>query len=220
MRYLPFLFLASCTSPSVFDDPPGEREGGMHFIQGFAGVSDLGTVGGSGPADGGFLSGADVDAVPFLGGALQFGLTNVREVEVGIEGGATFFAGSFDGSINLGGTPQATDADLFGGSFFLGAFASYFWSSNWRIWAGAGPLFQLVRFDFDFDAGGLGGDSFGDNASGFGYYVRAGIERRLADGFLLGIGARWFDADLDFSDDFEGEDFSGPQLFVTLSYAL
>lgn len=226
MRYLlPLLFICSCASvqgPEALEAPPeleleseSEARSDVHFLQGFAGISALGDFGGRAPIPTGEVRGNDVEDAPYLGGALQWGLGYYGETAIGIEGGASLTLGTFGVDIAQGAGTTTEDADLVGGSLFLGAFASHEFS-GWRAYGGLGPLLQLVRFDVDYQDGS-GETRYGDDAVGLGYYVRAGLERRLTDGLLLGLGARWFDADLDFSDDFDGAEFSGTQFFLTLS---
>ena len=201
---------------ALSDGPAREdRRDDVHFLQGFGGVSDLGDVGGRAPIPGGEVLGGDIDEAPYLGGALQWGLAHYGDTALGLEGGASLTLGTFGVDVVQGAGTQAADADLVGGALFLGAFASHE-RGRWRVYGGLGPLVQLVRFDVDYDDG-AGGGRYADAAIGLGYYVRAGVERRLTEGLLLGLGARWFDADLDFSDEFDGVDFSGTQLFLTLS---
>lgn len=224
MRYLlSLLFLCSCASVQGLDAPEAplvlevepEPRGNVHFLQGFAGVSALGDFGGRAPIPTGEVNGQDVDDAAYLGGALQWGVGYYGDTAIGIEGGASLTLGTLGVNIAQGAATTTEDADLVGGSLFLGAFASHEFS-GWRAYGGLGPLLQLVRFDVDFQDG-AGETRYGDDAVGLGYYVRAGLERRLTEGLLLGLGARWFDADLDFSDEFDDAEFSGTQFFLTLS---
>lgn len=222
MRFLPLLLLASCASTQGPDLPRDvadrtEPSNDPHWVQGSVGVSDLSNAGGRGPAAGGTLVGGEIDEAPFLGGALQWGLTRRGDFAIGVEAGGTLtLSDAYAVQLTRPGGTFSGDADLVAGSAFVGAFASLTLNENWRAYGGLGPLLQLVRFDVDYPDG-AGSGRFGDNAAGLGYYVRAGVERRITDGILLGLGARWFESDLDFRDDYDGMDFRGGQLFLTVS---
>lgn len=94
-----------------------------------------------------------------------------------------------------------------------------------RVYAGAGSLLMFGFFDTDtreVTSEGITADENHDSSSlfGAGMYGRTGIEFRLADRALMGIGVRAFFTKMDFDNDQDDARVKGMQVVVTYTLGL
>jgi len=99
-----------------------------------------------------------------------------------------------------------------------GAYASWFVDPQRkvRVYAGAGPLMMYAdyRADRNFDNDSLD-EEINESAFGLGLYARTGIELRMQEYGMLGIGARGTWTDIDLTEIGGPSDLSGAALFIT-----
>ncbi|NNJ71030.1 MAG: hypothetical protein HKP10_07055 [Kiritimatiellales bacterium] len=85
-----------------------------------------------------------------------------------------------------------------------GVYASLFIDADRkvRIYGGGGPLVLYVDYRSDREETGAGGGTYNnyESAWGVGAYARAGIEFRVHEKGMLGLGARSMWSDVDFSE--------------------
>ena len=106
--------------------------------------------------------------------------------------------------------------DLAGGGYanlYLGR------EGNARIYAGGGPLMMYAsyRTDKDFNDESVEDLIDTESAFGLGLYARGGIEFRVANAGMLGLGVRGTWSNLDFSDSGGRSDLSGLAAFATFT---
>ncbi|VGO21342.1 outer membrane beta-barrel protein [Pontiella sulfatireligans] len=164
---------------------------------------------------------ADLSTVPQVGGAwgtLPLG----NRIQVGLE--ATFLVGWRTDNIeyieiNSGLRARVSTSmwmfDLAGGPY-INLFLDE--GKRVRVYGAAGPLLMYANYDADKDYDG--DNSYDENddsesAFGFGAYGRAGIEFRIHERGMLGMGARILYANLDLSDVGGTTDVKGIAGFVT-----
>lgn len=99
--------------------------------------------------------------------------------------------------------------DLYGGPM-----ASIFVGNSLRAYAAAGPLVQVGIYD----QSSATGDDLGDSGLGLGWYARGGIEVRLGNSLLAGIGVRRSESTLDLGGDLGDLDLAGTTLFLSMSW--
>ncbi len=162
----------------------------------------------------------DVSLLPQLGGAwstlpvgerLQFGLEcsfllgfRFDQVNYAAAGGSGLY-------INLSASMWMFD--LAGGgyaSLFLGE------GQNVRIYAGGGPLMTYADYRTDSDYSDASpSESSQESAFGLGLYARTGVEFRVREKGMLGLGARGTWSTIDFSEIGGSTDLAGIAAFVS-----
>lgn len=86
-----------------------------------------------------------------------------------------------------------------------------------RIYGGAGPLMMYADYNSDKDLSDDTTDDEDESAFGVGVYARTGLEIRLYKYGMLGMGARYVYADIDFSEVNGTTDVRGVAAFVTFT---
>jgi hypothetical protein len=162
----------------------------------------------------------DLSTLPQLGGAWTT-LPLGDRLQVGLE--ASFLLGFKADKVNYiaaggGGLVISISTSLWLFDLAGGAYANLFLDKgrNVRIYGGAGPLLMYAdyRSDKEFD------DSTPDEeerktAFGAGVYARTGIEIRVHETGMVGLGARGTWAHLDFSEVGGRSDLAGIGVFAT-----
>lgn len=185
-------------------------------LQGFIGANLYETVkrtGGGGPD----VDGSDEEAsqMPVIGGGAQWKLAG-EAVDFGLEGmfslsgraNATAFAAGGGGAV------IAVDVDLLLFEVYGGPFASYFLGDDARVYVGAGPLMQWADFSQESDIAGIDDEGAG---FGTGLYARTGIEFRMTEDSMIGLGCRWADSSIDLDNDLGTLDLDGFQVVLTIT---
>lgn len=168
----------------------------------------------------------DMSLIPQLGGAwgtlpkgnrFQYGLEctfllgfRVDKVKYASVGGTT--------GLNVSVSTTMWMVDLSGGPYI-----NLRLTDNLRIYGGVGPL--MVFSDYRSEREETGGAEDGtydssESAFGIGAYARSGIEFRVAERGMLGLGVRGNWSNVDFSDVGGTSDVSGIAAFVTFTAGL
>jgi opacity protein-like surface antigen len=103
---------------------------------------------------------------------------------------------------------------------FIGGFVSTDLSRKARIYAGAGPMLLVGYYKIENEEEDTTTSTFieedeTESAVGAGLYARAGIEFRVSENTMLGLGIRAFRSDLDFEDTVGRVDVEGVQAMLT-----
>lgn len=121
------------------------------------------------------------------------------------------------------------DNSLFIGELHLGAFVRAGITKKISVYAAAGPMLMYGKHEVeDEDVESPEPSSNGQviitesDESDFdvGYYGRAGIDFRYARGKRVGLGVRYMEAEMDFSDTIGKLDVAGPQIVLTYTATL
>lgn len=187
---------------------------GQPLMQGYFGATRIESFELTG--GGALVEEPDIVQTPFLGGGGQWALGGGR-VDLGVEAGLAFSFRTDGGAFASGpdGAVVAVDVDLLLVDLYGGLFASTFLGERWRVYGAAGPLMQLASLDTE-------GEGVDDSGSGFGlgYYLRGGIEFVLASHTMIGLGARWSQSTIDFSDGFGDVGLDLSQLYFSVTTGL
>lgn len=188
---------------------------GQLALQGYFGAvyyDDFQRVGGD-PPD---VIDDDDEQFPTLGGGALWKLGG-KHVDIGLEGmlswsGRTDVVAFVAGG---GGAAVAIDLDMLIFEMYGGPFVNVFLGENWRVYGAAGPLMQWA--DYEQDDG-----TVEDNSAGFGtgVYARAGLERVIYPGAMLGVGVRWSQSTIDLGNELGDLELSGTQLLITMTQGL
>ncbi|MEM7307172.1 MAG: hypothetical protein AAF682_10905 [Planctomycetota bacterium] len=162
------------------------------------------------------LAEADYSVLPSIGVS---GMQPITEgaPHLGLEGSLIFSWWVEEADVFLpgGGTVEVdVDTALWLTELSIGPYISTSMERNIRLYAGAGASAQFGYAQFDTDDEEVDGD---DSSFGLGGYARAGVELRLGDGSLLGLGLRSVHADLDFDRGLPDVDLDALQVFLTYS---
>lgn len=121
------------------------------------------------------------------------------------------------------------DNSLFIGELHLGAFVRAGITKKVSVYAAAGPMLMYGKHEVEDEdvetpeptANGqvIITDSE-DSDFDVGYYGRAGIDYRYARGQRVGLGVRYMEAEMDFSDTVGKLDVAGPQIVLTYTATL
>ena len=154
---------------------------------------------------------ADLSTMPAIGIAGQYAIAGKR-VEVGLDGGLLYSWDSDSAQfISTGsGTVVLIDRSLQVVEGFFGPYVSTILADQVRLYAAAGASFMYGDADYSDE---ILSDS--ETAFGVGIYGRAGVEYRLVDRSLLGLGVRWVATELDFGAPIGNVDVEGWQGFLT-----
>jgi hypothetical protein len=179
-------------------------------LQGFIGVTlidELDRSGGSGPD----VDASGIDTMPLIGGGAQLKLGGER-VDLGVEAMLALNWRANAAAFTTGGGAVAVDVNLLVVEVYGGPFASMFLGDTWRAYVAAGPLVQFGRYDQD-------GGGIDDSGSGFGVggYARTGLEYRWSNDTMVGIGARWFESEINLDSGLGDIDLSGGQVYLSLT---
>ncbi len=101
-----------------------------------------------------------------------------------------------------------------------GAYANLYLDpgQNVRLYAGCGPLMMYASYRTEKDfSDGSDDKTETDSAFGIGMYARAGLEFRVYDKGMVGVGARGTWSNVDFSDAGGHSDLTGIAGFVTFT---
>lgn len=191
-------------------------ERGELVLQGFLGANLYQTVersGGSSPD----VDGSDEEAseLPVIGGGGQWKLGGER-IDFGLE--AMF---SLSGRANAtafaaggGGAAIAVDVDMLLFEVYGGPVANLFLGDDARVYVSAGPLMQWADFTQENDSAGID-----DTGAGFGtgLYARTGIEFRMSEDSMIGLGCRWSESSVDLDNDLGTLDLDGFQVVLTVT---
>jgi hypothetical protein len=167
---------------------------------------------------------ADLSTIPQIGGA-WLTLPKGDRFQVGLE--CTFLFGFRTDDveyISAGGSGLRVkiSTSMWMVDFSGGGYASLFLDPkrNIRIYAAGGPLMIFANYHTDRDNDDEiedPEDDHDESAFGIGVYARGGIEFRIYERGLLGLGVRGNWANLDFSDVGGTTDVSGIGAFVTFT---
>ena len=195
--------------------PPTWKKGDV-VLQGFLGANLFETMertGGSTPD----VDGSDEEAsqLPVIGGGGQWKLWG-QDADFGLEAMISF-SGRADATAFAaggGGAVIAVDVDLLLVELYGGPFASWFLGEDARVYASAGPLMEWADFEQKSDTPGIE-----DSGTGFGtgVYARAGIEFRMTENSMIGLGCRWSDSSVDLDNSLGTLDLDGFQVVVTVT---
>ncbi len=148
----------------------------------------------------------DFAALPQVGGAWTT-LPKGERLQVGLE--CSFLLGFRFDKINylsLGGSGLRVSIETSLWTFDLagGVYASLFLDKGGRVrlYGGGGPLVIYADYRSDREETGAGGGTYAnyESAFGLGTYFRTGVEFRVHEKGMLGLGARGMWSDVDFSD--------------------
>lgn len=162
----------------------------------------------------------DVSLLPQLGGAWTT-LPKDERFQYGLE--CSFLLGFRLDNVNhvyLGGNGAYISLSTSMWTFDLagGVYASLFVDKGqkFRIYAGGGPnmIFASYRTERSYDDG-TPDNSGSESAFGLGLYARAGVEFRLQEKGMLGLGVRGNWAELDFTEVGGSSDVVGTAVYVS-----
>lgn len=160
-------------------------------------------------------------SMPTLGAAVQLPGVGRGAVTAGWEWGGTVSFESDFGTVSTGngGLLVVSDNDYLLVDVFGGAYVNAALGEAWRLYGGAGPLFQYGSVDLEYidesdELIDVGGDGFG-----LGVYARAGIER-LVDSTHFGVGVRWVSSTIEPGSGIEELEIEGWQFLITATQAL
>jgi hypothetical protein len=165
----------------------------------------------------------DLATMPQFGGAwstlpvgdhLQFGLETSFLIGLKVDKINYLYAGGSGLRVSL--SSSLWMFDFAGGGYanlYLGK------SRKARIYAGGGPLMMYAsyRTDKDFDDASVEDEIETESAFGLGLYARAGIEFRIYQAGMLGLGVRGTWSNLDFSNAGGRSDLTGVAAFATFT---
>ncbi len=191
---------------------PNRWSYGQLVMQGYFGVvtyDNFRRTGGAGPD----LATDGDESFPTIGGGWMWKLAGER-VDFGLEGMLSFSGRSnvVAFSSDSSGATLLLDFDLSIFELYGGPFVNYFIDDNWRAYAAAGPLLQWADYD-------QSDTTVDDNSTGYGtgVYVRAGFERRIYTGSLLGLGVRWTNSTIDLGNDLGDLQLDSTQFMFTVT---
>jgi opacity protein-like surface antigen len=163
------------------------------------------------------VDGSDEEAsqLPVIGGGGQWKLGG-ESVDLGVEAMISF-SGRADATAFAaggGGAFLAVDVDLLLVELYGGPFASWFLGPDARVYASAGPLMEWADFSQKSDD-----DTIDDSGQGFGtgWYARTGIEFRMTENSMVGLGVRWSESTVDLDNSLGTLDLDGFQVVVTVT---
>ena len=177
--------------------------------------------------DGSVTAENELSSMPFIGFGGQLPMVEVGEKTVlGFDGGIGFSWRSLVNSVSStnGNVEMTLDSDLYMVDVFWGALISRYVTQKARIYGGIGPIFLFGNYyGKSKDENNVTGDvtvtSEKNNAFTVGWYSRAGIELRMANGAFIGFGVLWQDATIDFGSTSAGKvDFDGIMPMVTCTF--
>lgn len=219
------LFAAGCSTtrsrtPQTgyeLPDPPPRRP--SRLVQGMLGITDADSVDVEldGPTD--EIRDDGTDTFGMIGGAWQQAL-RAGAVDVGYEFGftASFDSGRGAVAVNNGALLVASEIDALFIDGFVGVYLGARLGDRVRLYGGAGPVLQYGEIKVDYVDQANAGVRVDDSGFGGGVYARAGIEYRMPNGTLVGLGVRRLDSRVDFgSGGFDEIDFEATQAFITVT---
>jgi hypothetical protein len=108
----------------------------------------------------------------------------------------------------------------FAGGPYAGLFLDK--KKNIRLYAAGGPLmtYAAYRSDTDYNDGTTPDDSLNESAFGIGVYARAGIEFRIYEAGMLGLGLRGTWSNVDFTEANGSSELVGTAAFVSFTAGL
>lgn len=167
----------------------------------------------------------DISAIPQLGGAWMT-LPQRERFQYGLE--CSFLLGFRLGEVNaasIGGSGLYVSISTSMWMFDLagGGYASLFLDQNerFRIYAGAGPLMTYVDYDSEREetpedgSGPTESYTTNESAFGLGVYARTGLEFRIHQRGMLGLGVRGTWSNVDLSDISGSSELVGTAVFAT-----
>jgi hypothetical protein len=164
----------------------------------------------------------DISTLPQLGGAWTTQPQIDQRLQYGLE--ASFLLGFRFDKVNyasIGGSGLYVNISTSMWMFDLagGGYANLFLTEGGgvRVYAGGGPLMMYADYDSSREETGAGGGLYetSESAFGLGVYARTGIEFRVHEKGMLGLGARGTWADVDLSDVGGSSELTGIAAFVT-----
>lgn len=165
----------------------------------------------------------DMTTLPQFGGAWST-LPKGDHLQLGLE--ATFLFGMRVDKINYlyaggGGLYVSLSSSLWMFDLAGGGYANLYLGSSRkvRLYAGGGPLMMYAsyRTDKDFDDEIVEDIVETESAFGLGVYARSGIEFRVQEAGMLGLGVRGSWSNLDFSDNGGRSELTGISAFATFT---
>jgi len=169
----------------------------------------------------------EISSMPIIGIGGQLPMVEVgKKTVLGFDGGIAFSWRSSVSSISSanGNVKMTLDNDLYMVDVFWGGLISRYVTQKARIYGGAGPIFLFGNYwgkskDENTVTDDVSLASEKSSAFGIGWYSRAGIEVRMANGAFMGLGVLWQDATIDFGTSSAGKiDFDGIMPMVTCTF--
>lgn len=153
---------------------------------------------------------SDLGATPMIMGVGQAPLVGNKDVNAGIEIGAslTWWLSGIDMyafSTGSGGGVFAfsIDNEMWMAELFTGPYASFLIADKVRIYGGAGAGFTFAWLDYETQNRRYDGITITEHESdsdfSVGFYGRAGIEYQFAEDMYFGVGARYLVTDFNFN---------------------
>ncbi len=191
---------------------PSRWSHGQLVLQGFFGIVTYENFRRTGGASPDIATDGD-ESFPMIGGGGMWKLAGER-VDFGLEGMLSFSGRSnvVAFSSNSSGATLVLDFDLALFELYGGPFVNYFIDDNWRVYAAAGPLMQWADY-------AQSDTTVDDNSMGYGtgVYARAGFERRIYNGSLIGLGVRWTNSTIDLGSDLGDLQLDSTQFVFTVT---
>ncbi|MCF7817217.1 MAG: hypothetical protein K9M54_04985 [Kiritimatiellales bacterium] len=165
----------------------------------------------------------DLSLIPQLGGAWGT-LPKGDRLQYGLE--CSFLLGFMADKVNYiylggGGARASISTSMWMFDLAGGVYANLFLdkSKKVRLYGGAGPLMVYADYQNDtaYDDGTTPADNTNETAFGVGVYARTGIEFRIYEQGMLGMGARGSWSSVDFSDVGGSSDLVGLAVFVSFT---
>jgi len=157
-------------------------------------------------------------SMPLIGAQVQVPLRPGR-LEFGYEGG---FSLGWDSEheayyIDTGVVLVATDNKVRLFDVSGGLYLSTMLGRRWRLYGGAGPVFQFGKLDLDYDQPINGRTSDSGSGVGLGYYARTGLEVKTSPGTSVGLVVRWVDSSVDLGGTLGDLDIEALQVGIAVT---
>jgi len=169
----------------------------------------------------------DLSLIPQIGGAWGTRPWGKGALQFGLE--ATFLFGFQVDEINYitaggSGLRVSIDASMWMFDLAGGAYMNYFIGKNRnvRLYVAGGPLliYSDYQVDRDYADATQDDESESESAFGLGIYARTGLEFRIYEYGMLGLGIRGNWANLDFTEVGGSSDLSGLAAYITFTAGL
>lgn len=164
---------------------------------------------------------ADFSLLPQAGGAWHTSPHGGERFQYGLE--ASFLIGTQVEKLNYlylggGGVRISLSTSLWLFDLAGGAYANLYLDNKQRVrlYAAAGPVLMFANYRTEKDfSDGSDSETASESALGAGAYARAGIEFRIHENGMAGIGVRNTWSNMDFSDAGGSEHLRGTAIFAT-----
>ena len=189
---------------------------GQALLQGYLGVNSVQDLSRTGGNSNDIESGSgSINQYPVIGGGGQFKLGGKR-LDLGLEAMMSLGGRSNGGAfvVGGGGAAVAVSLDLLIVDFYGGPFVSVPLGERARVYGAAGPVVQFANYH---QSAAPGVDAGSGSGFGVGGYARTGVELEISPGSFIGVGARWYDTNVNLSNNFGDLDVEGIEAMLTFS---